>query len=72
MEIKGGSGYCNPLYPTEKIRTKNINIKYINLQVNIFQTNKKLTKYLFFTTICILMHNYAIQYRHQLHYHNLF
>ena len=49
MEIKGG--YCNRLYPNQKIRKKNINIKYDNLQVNIFQTKKKtLTKYLYHAT----------------------
>ena len=38
MEIKGG--YYTPLYRNEKIRTKNINIKLVNLQVKIFQTKK--------------------------------
>ena len=38
MVIKGG--YYTPLYRNEKIRTKNINIKLVNLQVKIFQTKK--------------------------------
>ena len=38
MEIKGG--HYTPLYRNEKIRTKNINIKPVNLQVNIIQTKK--------------------------------
>ena len=38
MEIKGG--YYTPLYRNEKIRTKNIKIKLVNLEVKIFQTKK--------------------------------
>jgi len=49
MEIK--RGYYTPLYRNEKIWTKNINIKPVNLQVKIFQIKKINSISLFITDL---------------------